>query len=157
MRGWRFSAAMRAGGVAMYWSRRPRQGQNAAAVRALLPFVDQKTIVLTTFRRDGTPVSTPINIAVDGDHAFIRSFAKAWKVRRLRNNPLVELAPSTTLGTATGPAIRARARLLDDRESRTAARALARKHPLLQGVLVPVSHRLFRFKPAAPCTSSSRR
>jgi PPOX class probable F420-dependent enzyme len=121
-------------------------GSNAAAARALMPFVDQKTIVLTTFRRDGTPVNTPINIAVDGDHAFIRSFAKAWKVRRMRHNPLVELAPSTTLGTATGPAMRARVRLLDDQESKPAARALARKYPLLQGILVPVSHRLFRFK-----------
>jgi PPOX class probable F420-dependent enzyme len=117
-----------------------------SAASALAAFVDQKTVVLTTYRRDGTPVNTPINIAVDGGHAYIRSFEKAWKVRRMRNNPLVAIAPSTTLGTATGPAILARARRLDERESKLAAWALARKHSLLQGILVPLTHRLFRFK-----------
>jgi PPOX class probable F420-dependent enzyme len=119
---------------------------NPAAASALAAFVDQKTVVLTTYRRDGTPVNTPINIAVDGDHAYIRSFEKAWKVRRMRNNPSVAIAPSTTLGRVTGSSVLARARRLDERESKLAARALARKHPLLQGVLVPLAHRLFRFK-----------
>ena len=35
------------------------------------PFVHQKTVLLTTYRRDGTPVGTPVNIAVEGDHAFV--------------------------------------------------------------------------------------
>jgi uncharacterized protein len=108
----------------------------------LEPFVRQKTVLLTTYRRDGTPVGTPVNVAVDGDRAFVRTWDTTWKVKRIRNNPEVELAPSTVGGKPTGPAIRAHARLLSGRESAYAGRALARKYPILQGFLVPLVHRL---------------
>ena len=66
----------------------------------LEPFVEQRTVLLTSFRGDGTPVGTPVTIAVEGDHAFIRSFDAAWKVKRMRRNPEVEVAPSTFKGCA---------------------------------------------------------
>ena len=109
---------------------------------ALEPFVHQKTVLLTTFRRDGAPVGTPVHIAVDGDRAFVRTFDTAGKLKRIRNNPEVELAPSTMGGTPTGPAIRARARLLDGDESAHAARLIARKYPIIHGMLIPLVHRL---------------
>jgi PPOX class probable F420-dependent enzyme len=109
---------------------------------ALEPFVDQNTVLLTTYRRDGTGVGTPVHIAVDGDRAFIRTWDTAWKLRRIRNNPEVEVAPSTVGGRPTGPAIRARARVLDGAESKYAAEMLARKYPILHGVLIPRLHRL---------------
>lgn len=108
----------------------------------LAPFAHQKTVLLTTFKRDGTPVGTPVNIAVEGDHAYVRTWDTAWKLRRMRNNPSVEVAPSTVRGRPTGPAIRARARILDGAESRHAAELLAHKHPFLHGFLVPLIHRL---------------
>ncbi len=111
----------------------------------LAPFVRQQTVLLTTYRRDGTPVGTPVSIAVDGDRAFVRSWDTAWKVRRIRNNPEVEVAPATWRGKPIGPAVRARARLLAGPEAAAASRALARKHPLLHGLLVPLAHRLRRY------------
>ena len=114
----------------------------AARTRAFEPFVHQKYVLLTTYRRDGTPVGTPVNIAVDGDRAFVRTWDMAWKVKRIRNNPEVEVAPSTMRGKPTGPAIHARARILDGEESAYAGRAIARKHPILHGFLVPLVHRL---------------
>jgi PPOX class probable F420-dependent enzyme len=81
-----------------------------------------------------------------GDHAYLRSFEKAGKTRRLHNNPRVEVSPSTARGRPTGPAIQATARCLEGAESRRAARLLAPKHPLLHGVLVPLTHRLGRAK-----------
>jgi len=109
-------------------------------------FVEQKTVLLTTFRKDGTPVRAPVSIAVDGDRAFVRSFEKSGKARRLRNNPVVEVAPSTARGAPTGDPFQARARLLAGPEWRHAARLLRRKHPLLHGVVVPTSHHLMRRK-----------
>ena len=88
----------------------------------LEPFVPRRTVLLTTYRRDRTPVGTPVHIAVDGDRAFVRTYDKAWKLKRIRNNPAVEVAPATTRGVPTGPAIHARARLLDGDE---AVRAVA--------------------------------
>jgi PPOX class probable F420-dependent enzyme len=115
-----------------------------AATPKLEPFVRQKTALLVTYRRDGTPVGTPLSVAVDGDHAFFRSYERAWKTRRLRNRSDVELMPSTARGKPTGAAIHGRARRLEGAEARQAAHALARKHPLLHGVLVPFMHRVGR-------------
>jgi len=113
-----------------------------ASTSALEPFVEQKTVLLTTYRRDGTGVGTPVHIAVDGDRAFVRTWDTTWKLKRIRNNPEVEVAPSTVGGRPTGPAIRARARVLDGDEAKYAAELLARKYPLLHGVLIPRLHRL---------------
>jgi len=114
--------------------------------QALARFVRQRTVLLTTYRRDGTPVGTPVNIAVEGDRAFVRTFDRAWKAKRLRNNPLAEIAPSTLRGKPTGPAIRVRARLLSGDEASQAARALDSKYRILQSVMVPLAHRLRGYK-----------
>jgi len=110
--------------------------------RLLEPFVGQWAVLLTTYKRDGTPIGTPVNIAVDGNRAFVRTFDTAWKLKRIHNNPEVEIAPSTWRGRPTGPAIRARARLLEGEESAYAGQLLARKHPILHRILVPLVHRL---------------
>ncbi|MFE2291285.1 PPOX class F420-dependent oxidoreductase [Streptomyces sp. NPDC059452] len=116
------------------------------ASRELAPFVKQYAVLLSTHRQDGTSVGTPVNIAVEGDHAFIRTFSSAWKVDRLRNHPRVELAPCTIRGRPTGPEISAHARLLrpGTKENTHAARMLSRRYPIVQGVLVPLLHRLKR-------------
>ena len=61
----------------------------------LEPLKGAGTILLTTYKRDGTPVPTPVSIAFDGDRAFFRSYDQAWKTKRLRHN-----APAT-VSTAT--------------------------------------------------------
>jgi uncharacterized protein len=121
-------------------------GSTPSTTPALEPFVRQRTVLLTTYRRDGTPVGTPVSIAVDGDHAFVRTYDKAWKAKRLRNNPRVVIEPSTMLGKAKGPGIHATARLLHGAQAERAAKALARKNPVLQGVLVPLAHRVKRYR-----------
>ena len=37
-----------------------------------------RTILLTTYKRDGTPVPTPVSVAFDDGRAFFRSYDKAW-------------------------------------------------------------------------------
>ena len=112
----------------------------------LAPLRDTKTILLTTYKKDGTPVATPVSIAFDGERAFFRSYDKAWKTKRLRRNPDVQVAPATLRGEPVGPALRARAVLLDGDQARVAARALARRHRILQGILVPAAHRMMRYR-----------
>ena len=105
-----------------------------------------KTILLTTYKRDGTPVATPVSIAFDGPRAFFRSYDKAWKTKRLRNNPQVEAAPATLRGKRTGPTVPARATLLTSDQAQIAARALAHRHRVLQAILVPIAHRVMRYR-----------
>jgi PPOX class probable F420-dependent enzyme len=109
-------------------------------------FAGQRNVLLTTFRKDGRAVGTPVHIAVDGEgeRAFVRTWDTAWKLKRLRRNPVVKVAPSTFRGKPTGPALSARGRILEGAEATVAARALSRKYPVLHGVVIPLVHRLRR-------------
>jgi PPOX class probable F420-dependent enzyme len=112
----------------------------------LVPFVRQKTIRLTTFRKDGTAGTSPVSIAVDGDRAYFRTYERAIKARRIRRCPNVEFGGATMSGKPIGPMLPAQARLLEGVECRQAARLLRRKYPVLHGVAVPSIHRLMRSK-----------
>ncbi|MFI0443918.1 PPOX class F420-dependent oxidoreductase [Actinomadura sp. 6N118] len=107
---------------------------------------EQRTVLLTTFKRDGTPVGTPVNIVVKDGRAYFRTYDKAWKAKRLRNNPNVEVAHSKYLGKTTSDAVKGHVRLLSDAEAKPVRRLLARKHPIQQGIAVPVLHKLKRYK-----------
>ncbi len=130
--------------MAIHPERRRQSPPAEAAMLSLAALARQRTVLLTTFRRDGTPVATPVNIAVAGEHAFFRTWDTAGKLKRIRNDPDVTITPSTVRGRPTGPPLRAQARILSGSESAAAASALARKHPLLHGILVPLIHRLRR-------------
>ncbi|MFI5040394.1 MAG: PPOX class F420-dependent oxidoreductase [Acidimicrobiales bacterium] len=116
----------------------------ATAAELLRPFTNQPTVLLTTYRRNGLPVGTPVNIAVDGGRAFVRTYESSGKFKRLRNNPRVMVAPSTFRGEPTGPTLHARARMLDPVEATAASRQIAHKHPWIHGLVVPLLHRLTR-------------
>jgi uncharacterized protein len=57
---------------------------------------------LTTFRRDGTPVPTPVWVVRDGNSLLVITGAAAGKVKRLRHTPRVLIAPSDMRGRVAG-------------------------------------------------------
>jgi PPOX class probable F420-dependent enzyme len=105
------------------------------------PIERANTVLLTSYRKDGTPVGTPVHVVVTGDVACVRTFDPSGKLKRIRRNPNVEVAPCTFRGRVLGPSVPARARVLEGDESDAAARALAAKHPVLHGRLIPWYHR----------------
>ncbi len=105
------------------------------------PLSGAKYAQLTTFRRDGTAVSTPVHIVTDKDAAFFRTWNVAGKAKRIRHTPAVLIAPSTARGRPLGSPIPAEALLLEGEASEQAARLLASKYPLLHGQLIPWYHR----------------
>ena len=85
-----------------------------------------KYVLLVTFRRDGTAVPAPVWCAIDdGGRAFVKTAADVGKVRRVRNDSRVLLAPCTARGKPVGPAVRASARVLPPEEWAHAERTLA--------------------------------
>lgn len=116
-----------------------------AASNDLTALGDHWAVRLTTFRRDGTPVPTAVNVAVDGNRVYFRTYEQAGKFKRLRNNPRVEVAPSTWRGEPTGPALQAEARLLTGEDDARAGRLIDEKHKIFQRGLVKTGHRLRRF------------
>ena len=106
-------------------------------------FRHHSTVALTTFRKDGSEAESLVSVAVTDDgRAVFRTYAETWKARRLRRDPRVRATPTTFRGRPVAPGIPARARRLDGPDAAAARRALARRHPFLHGVAVPVAHRL---------------
>jgi hypothetical protein len=103
----------------------------------------ERYLLLETRKRDGSWVGTPVNVVVDGDHGYFKSYNASGKAKRLRNFPEVRVAPCTMRGRVTGERVEGRATLLggDGAEAKRAEVLLARKHPLLQGRLVPAFHK----------------
>ena len=75
-------------------------------------------LAITTFRRDGTEASTPVWFVSDDLHrrVLIATGADTWKVRRIRLNPHVRVAPCTATGKPTAEPIDGTARIVEDAE-----------------------------------------
>jgi PPOX class probable F420-dependent enzyme len=84
-------------------------------VYTIASLASERYISLTTFKRDGTPVSTPVWVVSD-DHRrlLVWSAASTWKVRRIRRDPNVLVAPASFRGKERGARRAATARLVDD-------------------------------------------
>ena len=65
---------------------------------SLLPLADARFVSLTTFRRSGEPVSTPVWVGRDGAALVVLTPAGSGKVKRLRNDPRVEIRPCGRFG-----------------------------------------------------------
>jgi len=64
---------------------------------------------LETFRKSGVGVKTPVWFAQEGDALYVWTLSDSGKVKRIRNNPRVNIAPCKRLGEVTGEWIAARA------------------------------------------------
>jgi uncharacterized protein len=102
-------------------------------------------MALETRKRDGAWVSTAVNLVVEGDRVFFRTWSKAGKAKRLRNIPDVRFAASDARGRSTATWLRGKAFLLDHDEGKRVASLINRKYPLLQGLVVRVAHKLRRY------------
>ena len=89
-----------------------------------------KHVRLTTFRRDGTAVPTPVWHVIDGDELVVVSEAAAGKVKRIRNDGRVVVTACDFRGrVAEGAAeTEGTARLLDEAGTRHARDLLARRY-----------------------------
>ena len=113
----------------------------------------QKYISVTTFRRTGAPVATPVWFVRLEDTLYFYSDASAGKVKRLRNNPRVQFAVCTLLGRVKGPTLTGVARFVTDpQEEARAQAALEAKYWLARRLLslfYRALHLLQGSKPAA--------
>ncbi|MEO7262726.1 MAG: PPOX class F420-dependent oxidoreductase [Jatrophihabitantaceae bacterium] len=101
------------------------------------------TVLLSTRRRNGATVDTPVSLVVD-QHGlgYFRTWSTAGKARRLRNFPGVRVAPCSFTGRPQGSDQPAIASLLSGPDIESARQLLARRFPVLHGRLVPLTHRL---------------
>ena len=88
----------------------------------------QKYISLTTFRKDGTKVATPVWFGEEGDKLYVMTRSDMGKTKRIRNNPQVTVAPCTIRGKVTGSEVAALARILPPEQHARARQTINRKY-----------------------------
>jgi hypothetical protein len=85
-------------------------------------------MTLTTFRKSGVAVPTPVWFAAEGDKLYVVSRGYAGKVKRMRHTAKVTVAPCTREGQVLGEAVEARVRILPAAEKDVAYQALLGKY-----------------------------
>lgn len=73
----------------------------------------EKYVSLTTFRRNGDAVPTPVWVAKDGEALVVITDASSGKVKRLKHTDAVRLAACDMRGRVRGPSVPGTAQLLD--------------------------------------------
>ncbi|GAA2519601.1 PPOX class F420-dependent oxidoreductase [Pilimelia columellifera] len=109
-----------------------------------MPLAASPYVSLTTFRRSGVGVPTPVWVVrLPGGSLGVWTVAESWKVRRIRANPAVTVALCDVRGRHRGPEIPGKATILDDSGTAEVRRALAAKYGM-RAVLLLWASRLRR-------------
>src|SRR5215218_11488746 len=94
------------------------------------PLPHSTYVSLTTFRRTGVPVATPVWAAPDGESLIVSTRADSGKVKRLRHTTRVTVAPCDIRGRVEGPAVEGAAEFVAHAEWPQALAALRRAYGL---------------------------
>jgi PPOX class probable F420-dependent enzyme len=94
----------------------------------LAPFENQKYLNLETYRKNGAAIRTPMWFAVSGETIYLYTLADAMKVKRIRNNPRIRIAPSDVRGKPKGEWIEGRARIVEAAEAERGHALLNQKY-----------------------------
>lgn len=90
---------------------------------AIPPLATARYVLLTTFRRSGAGVATPFGALHRDGKLYCFTDARSGKVKRVRREPRVEVAPCTQRGAPLAPAQSGRARILEGAEAAEIASA----------------------------------
>ncbi|MEU0383433.1 PPOX class F420-dependent oxidoreductase [Streptomyces chartreusis] len=102
-----------------------------------------KYLLITSYRRNGTPVATPVWVVRDGEALGAWTPADSWKVKRIRNRADVLVGPCDLRGNPTGEQVPATAEICDAATTARYRQLIARKYGLV-GRLTLLGSRLRR-------------
>jgi uncharacterized protein len=100
--------------------------------------VPGKYLSLTTYRRDGTPVSTPVWFVEEDGRLFVITAAGSYKAKRLRRNPAAMVAPCTARGVPQGDAIPVSVEFLPPEEHARIDRLIVEKYRVDRVLILPI-------------------
>ncbi|MHC3002490.1 PPOX class F420-dependent oxidoreductase [Gordonia metallireducens] len=96
-----------------------------------------KYVQLTTYRKDGTPVSSPVWAVLDGDRLLVWTESESWKVKRLKRNPKVVVQATDARGSKlSGEPVSGTGVVLDAEGTAHVREKLIEKYGLLARVLI---------------------
>ena len=76
-------------------------------------FRKEEFLSLETYRKNGETIKSPMWFAQDNDALYLWTMADTSKVKRIRNNPNVNIAPCKRMGEVTGEWMNAHATIDD--------------------------------------------
>jgi len=88
-------------------------------------------LLLTTYRKDGRAVATPLWVARDGDALAVWTPTKSGKVKRLRRRSSVLVGPCDFRGNPLGEQVSGRASIMDAAGSDRVRRLIRRKYGVM--------------------------
>ncbi|MEV0589129.1 PPOX class F420-dependent oxidoreductase [Nonomuraea sp. NPDC050310] len=104
----------------------------------------EQYVSVTTFRKDGTPMATPVWVVPYGEGALaFWTVTASGKIKRIRRDPNVTVAPCDVRGNLRGEPVPGKAELLDPAETARVRTLLGRKYGVL-GRLIVWSSRIRR-------------
>jgi len=96
-------------------------------------FSRQQYLNLETFRKSGVGVKTPVWFVQDGDTLYVLTVSDSGKVKRIRNNSHVNIAPCKMDGALLGDWVSAEAREVKGQDTdRKVDRLLGKKYGLMK-------------------------
>ncbi|HTK07460.1 MAG TPA: PPOX class F420-dependent oxidoreductase [Ktedonobacteraceae bacterium] len=108
----------------------------SSSLSAFTPLLKGNYARLTTFRKNGAAIATPMWFAENAGVVYMYTDATSGKVKRIRNSGRVTLAPCTARGKVTGAEVEAQARIVSDsQEIARAEAALAKKYGIRRRLL----------------------
>ena len=113
---------------------------------ALETLAEARYINLETYRKNGTAVQTPVWTARVGEELVIFTNGNSYKVKRLRRNQNVRVAPCGVRGALKGPWHDGSGRIVTDSSQERAAYVALRKKYGWQMALADLGGRLGRTK-----------
>ena len=80
-------------------------------------FLDQKYINLETYKKDGTPIRTPVWFVIDKDLIYVITRDSTGKVKRLGNNQDVRIVPCSFKGEPKNEWVKSKAEMITGEEA----------------------------------------
>ncbi|MEV6212241.1 PPOX class F420-dependent oxidoreductase [Kitasatospora sp. NPDC051914] len=90
-----------------------------------------KYLLVTSYRRNGAPVATPVWVVRDGDALGVWTAADSWKVKRIRARADVLVGPCDLRGNSTGDQVPATAEICDAATTARYRQLIARKYGII--------------------------
>ena len=91
-------------------------------------FLDQKYINLETYKKDGTPIRTPVWFVIDKDLIYVITRDSTGKVKRLRNNQDVQVVPCSFKGEPKNEWVKGKTEMITGEEADKAIKLRKKKY-----------------------------
>ncbi|MGZ8686847.1 MAG: PPOX class F420-dependent oxidoreductase [Gaiellaceae bacterium] len=109
-----------------------------------------KYLSLTSYRRNGAPVATPVWFVTENGRLLVSTDAGCYKVKRIPRNPSVSIAACTATGRLRGEPVEARVELLPETEGPHVEELMARKYRFDRILVLPLYRAVQRLRHKQP-------